>query len=61
MVRVMRCIFKAFARKVQLPSLVWYSAYADLTVQNIDKDSAIREDVLTHLSEADTKKWLNLF
>ena len=53
--------FKAFARKVQLPSLVWYSAYADLTVQNIDKDSAIREDVLTHLSEADTKKWLNLF
>ncbi|MDF2431759.1 MAG: hypothetical protein JWP44_1390 [Mucilaginibacter sp.] len=53
--------FKAFARSMQVPSLVWYSAYPDLTVQNIDKDSAIREDVWTDLSETDTKKWLKLF
>lgn len=53
--------FKAFARSMQVPSLVWYSAYPTLTVQNIDKDSAIREDVLTGLSETDTKNWLKLF
>jgi hypothetical protein len=53
--------FKAFARSMQVPSLVWYSAYPDLTVQNIDKDSAIREDIWTNLSETDTKKWLKLF
>jgi len=53
--------FKAFARSMQVPSLVWYSAYPALTVQNIDKDSAIREDVLTDLSETDTKNWLKLF
>ncbi len=53
--------FKAFARSMQVPSLVWYSAHPALTVQNIDKDSAIREDVLTDLSETDTKNWLKLF
>ncbi|WP_426668944.1 hypothetical protein ACPPVU_22300 [Mucilaginibacter sp. McL0603] len=53
--------FKAFARNMQIPSLVWYSAYPDLTVQNIDKDSAIREDMWTDLSETDTKTWLKHF
>ena len=54
--------FKAFARGQQVPSLIWYSAYRDLTVQNIDKDSLIRE----HLGSSDhsdiaTSKWLKLF
>ena len=53
--------FKAFARNMQVPSQVWYSAHPDLTVQNIDRDSAIREDMWTDLSEADTKQWLKLF
>ena len=53
--------FKAYARNHQAPSLVWYSAYTDLTVQNIDKDSAIREQLLTPLSDEETKKWLQLF
>ncbi len=53
--------FKAFARSMQVPSLVWYSAYPALTMQNIDKDSAIREDILTDISETDTKNWLKLF
>jgi hypothetical protein len=46
---------------MQIPSLVWYSAYPDLTVQNIDKDSAIRAGVWTDLSETDTKTWLKHF
>ncbi|TSJ40496.1 hypothetical protein FO440_12125 [Mucilaginibacter corticis] len=53
--------FKAYARGMQVPSLVWYSAYPDLTVQNIDKDSKIREQVLTDISEEETKTWLKLF
>ena len=53
--------FKAFARSMQIPSLVWYSAYPDLTVQNIDKDSSIREDLFTDFSQIDTDKWLKLF
>jgi hypothetical protein len=53
--------FKAFARNSQVPSTVWYSAYTALTVQNIDKDSAIREGLVGELAEADTKKWLKLF
>ncbi|TKT85310.1 hypothetical protein [Dyadobacter frigoris] len=48
--------FKAFARNHQVQSLVWYSAYRDLTVQNIDKDSLIREDIFTSLSEAQTQE-----
>jgi hypothetical protein len=53
--------FKAYARNHQVSSRVWYSAYRDLTVQNIDKDSKIRENLFGDLSEAETKEWLKLF
>jgi hypothetical protein len=53
--------FKAYARNHQLPSRVWYSAYRDLTVQNIDKDSRIRENFSGDLSEAEIKEWLKLY
>jgi hypothetical protein len=53
--------FKAFARNMQVPSMVWYSAHPDLTVQNIDRDSAIREGMWANLSETETKQWLKLF
>jgi hypothetical protein len=53
--------FKAYARNHQVPSLVWYTAYPDLTVQNIDKDSSIREKLFSNLSEVETKEWLKLF
>ena len=53
--------FKAFARSHQVPSIVWYSAYRDLTVQNIDKDSSIRENIFSPLSDTETKEWLKLF
>lgn len=53
--------FKAFARNHQVPSLVWYSAYRDLTVQNIDKDSSIRENISATLSNPETNEWLKLF
>lgn len=53
--------FKAFARGSQVRTLVWYSAYPNLTVQNIDNDSLIREDLLTPLDDGATKNWLQLF
>ncbi len=53
--------FKAFSRDSQSPTLVWYSAYPDLTVQNIDKDSLIREDLFKTLDDNATKNWLRLF
>jgi hypothetical protein len=53
--------FKAFARGKQTVTNVWYSAYRDSTVQNIDNNSAIREDLFTKLDEAATRSWLRRF
>ncbi|MCE6989810.1 hypothetical protein [Dyadobacter sp. CY323] len=53
--------FKAFARNHQVQSLVWYSTYPDLTVQNIDKDSMIRENLFKALDDSEIQEWLKLF
>jgi hypothetical protein len=53
--------FKSFARESQTAAIVWYSAYPDLTVQNIDNNSAIREDLYTALDDDGIKKWLQRF
>jgi hypothetical protein len=53
--------FKAFSRFSQTPALVWYSAYPDLTVKNIDKDSVIREELFTTPDDAAARNWLRLF
>jgi hypothetical protein len=37
--------FKAFARRDQLPSHYWYSAYPNLSVQDIDAATRLREDL----------------
>lgn len=53
--------FKSFARRKQTVSNVWYSAYTNLTVQNIDNNSAIREDLFTTLDDAAVRSWLRRF
>lgn len=53
--------FKANARDKQTYSNVWYSAYKELTVQTIDNNSAIREDLFTSLDEAATRDWVRRF
>jgi hypothetical protein len=53
--------FKATARESQFYTNVWYSAYPGLTVQAIDNNSAIREDLFTPLGEAQTRAWLRRF
>jgi len=53
--------FKANARAKQTKTNVWYSAYKPLTVQTIDNNSYIREDLFTSLDESATRNWLRRF
>jgi hypothetical protein len=53
--------FKQWARWAQSPTLAWYSAYQDLTVQAIDNNSAIREELLTPLQSPQVQAWLRRF
>jgi hypothetical protein len=53
--------FKATARQTQFYTNVWYSAYPRLTVQAVDNNSAIREDLFTPLGETETRTWLRRF
>jgi hypothetical protein len=50
--------FKAIARVKQVPSSVWYTAYETLTVQAIQNNAAIRQDLFTNLDLEGTKNWL---
>jgi hypothetical protein len=53
--------FKDMARDSQTYTNVWYSAYPDLTVQTVDNNSAIREDLFTSLDETSKRDWLLRF
>lgn len=53
--------FKAYTRDNQTYTNVWYSAYKQLTVEAIDNNTAIREDLFTSLNEAPTSDWLSRF
>jgi hypothetical protein len=50
--------FKAVARNSQTVTNAWYSAYRDLTVQGIDNNSNIREDINKALDAKSTQTWL---
>ena len=50
--------FKAYARNSQVLTEVWYSAYRDLTVQNINNNSAIRAGLFGEQTPAETRAWL---
>lgn len=51
-------LFKAWARDNQVNTNVWYSAYPSLTVETIDNNSAIREQLFTSLDEASAREWV---
>lgn len=53
--------FKANARDKQTYTNVWYSAYKQLTVQTIDNNSCIREDLFKTLEDAATRDWVRRF
>ena len=50
--------FKAYARNSQVLTDVWYSAYRDLSVQNINNNSAIRAGLFGPQTASETEAWL---
>lgn len=50
--------FKAYARDSQVLTEVWYSAYPELTVQNVNNNSAIRAGLFGDQSPEQTEAWL---
>jgi hypothetical protein len=51
-------LFKTLTRQSQVPSLIWYSAYPDLSVQNIQTNAAIREGLFVTMDAAAEQAWL---
>jgi hypothetical protein len=52
--------FVSWARKKQIPSQVWYSAYKDLTLKNILASTNVRMGLYGSMDEKKAQKWLNL-
>ncbi|MDQ6775718.1 MAG: hypothetical protein M3071_05720, partial [Actinomycetota bacterium] len=50
--------FKDYLRRREVPTQVWYSAYADLTAINIDNNAKIRAGLAGAMSREDTEAWL---
>jgi hypothetical protein len=53
--------FKAVARAYQTRTNVWYSAYPDLTVQQIDRNSTIAEELFSDRETDPEHPWLRNF
>ncbi len=53
-------LFKSWARKYQLPTQVWYSAYRDLTVSNIYRNHQIALGIGKTMNDDELKAWLKL-
>ena len=49
--------FKAWARISQLPSLVWYQAYPNLSVRRIDESSLLAERLHANLDPEQEQEW----
>jgi hypothetical protein len=50
--------FKSWTREHQIFTQVWYSAYEELSVDNINNNSAIRMGLYGELSPAEAEAWL---
>jgi len=51
--------FKAYSRACQVTTDVWYSAYKELSVQNINNNSMIHAGLYGDLSPKEITEWLN--
>jgi len=53
--------FKRWARNLQIPTQVWYSAYPNYSVENINTNAKIRQGLSANLSSSKAcKQWLAL-
>jgi deferrochelatase/peroxidase EfeB len=53
--------FKRWARRLQQPTRVWYSAYPHLTTARIRLNSAIRQGLASAATEDEAEQWLSCF
>src|SRR5262245_30321832 len=53
--------FKRWARRQQVPTGCWYTAYPVLTTANIRTNAAIRQGLGTICTEEEARRWLLLF
>jgi Dyp-type peroxidase family len=53
--------FKRWARRQQVPSRVWYTAYPKLTTDRIRANAMIRHGFASASTEVDAASWLSLF
>jgi hypothetical protein len=54
--------FKDYLRRHQMPTQVWYKAYAGLTAHDLRRNSLIREGLeRASMSDAELQEWLQLF
>jgi deferrochelatase/peroxidase EfeB len=53
--------FKRYARHSMVPTLFWYSAYPDITTDNIRLNAAIRSGLSGVMTEDEAINWLALF
>jgi deferrochelatase/peroxidase EfeB len=53
--------FKRWARRQQKPTLLWYTAYPDLTTARIRVNALIRQGVACAVTEGDAADWLACF
>ena len=54
-------LFKTLVRQSQKASLVWFSAYPDLSIQNIETNATIREGLFGPMDDDATRAWLKKF
>jgi len=50
--------FKEFVRRVQVPTQVWYAAYPDLTVSEVNRNSKLRELLPKRGGRTEQEAWL---
>jgi deferrochelatase/peroxidase EfeB len=53
--------FKRWARRQQIPTAFWYTAYPDITTANIRANAAIRQGLGGVMTEDEAQSWLSLF
>jgi hypothetical protein len=55
-----RTAFKSYVRRHQSLTRVWYRAYPDLTLQNVIRNSAIRDGLFRRMNTEECSAWLKL-
>ena len=53
-------LFKNYLRRHQIPTQVWYAAYPDLSIKNINNNAKIRAGLFGAMNHEEAEQWLRL-